>query len=100
MYWGKQPFTVTPEYMADWIERRYSPKGPSANVFRHLAAPSDYAALGRLEIGVWSVIAGLRPTNYWGRIAQELFDGTPPLTAMGELDHAFFAERQAAINHA
>ena len=38
MYWGEQPFTVTPEYVARLIELRYSPTGPPANVFRHLVA--------------------------------------------------------------
>jgi predicted unusual protein kinase regulating ubiquinone biosynthesis (AarF/ABC1/UbiB family) len=100
MYWAEQPFTVTPEYMADWIERRYSPTGPSANVFRHISAAGEYAMLGRFELSIWSVVAGLRPTGCWASIAAEFFESAPPLTAIGQLEHAFFSERKAAMNHA
>ena len=41
MYWAEQPFTVTPEYVARWIERKFSPTGPSANAFRYITAPPN-----------------------------------------------------------
>jgi predicted unusual protein kinase regulating ubiquinone biosynthesis (AarF/ABC1/UbiB family) len=100
MYWGEQPFTVTPEYVAAWIERRFSPTGPSSNAFRHAAAPSDYTIMSRIEMGVMSVIAELRATNDWASIAAEHFEGEAPSTAMGKLENAFFEGRRAAIDHA
>ena len=51
-------------------------------------------------MGTASLIAELRATNYWGSMVAESVEGAPPLTAMGKLDHAFFADRQAAINDA
>jgi predicted unusual protein kinase regulating ubiquinone biosynthesis (AarF/ABC1/UbiB family) len=95
LWWAEQPFTVTPECAARWIEHKYSPTGPSANSFRYFTASPEYATMGRIELSAGSLIAELRATNYWGSMAAEFFEGAAPLTAMGKLDHAFFAERQA-----
>jgi predicted unusual protein kinase regulating ubiquinone biosynthesis (AarF/ABC1/UbiB family) len=100
MWWAEQPFTVTPEYVAEWIERKFSPSGPSANAFRHITASPEYTIIGRIEMAAASVMAALRASNYWGSIASEYFEYAPPLTEMGKLDHAYFAERQEERSHA
>jgi predicted unusual protein kinase regulating ubiquinone biosynthesis (AarF/ABC1/UbiB family) len=100
LWWAEQPFTVTPEYVSRWIERKFSPVGPSANAFRYITASPDYTMMGRIEMSAASLIAELRATNYWGSMAAEFFEGAAPLTAMGKLDHKFFADRQAANSHA
>lgn len=100
MLWAKQPFTVTPEYVSRWIERKFSPTGPSANAFRYITAPPDYTIMGRIEIAEASLIGELGAGGYWGSIAAEFFEDEAPLTEMGKRDHAFFAERQAAGNRA
>jgi predicted unusual protein kinase regulating ubiquinone biosynthesis (AarF/ABC1/UbiB family) len=99
-YWGEQPFTITPEYVAAHIERRYGPMGPSANAYRQMTVPRDLTIMSRADIGVWSVIAGLRASNHWGSMAAEHFESEAPLTAMGKLDRAFFEQRGAARSHA
>jgi predicted unusual protein kinase regulating ubiquinone biosynthesis (AarF/ABC1/UbiB family) len=96
LWWAEQPFTVTPERAARWLQHKYSPTGPSANSFRHFTASPAYTTMGRIEVSTAALIAELRATNYWGSMAAEFFEGTAPLTAMGKLDHAFFAERQPA----
>jgi predicted unusual protein kinase regulating ubiquinone biosynthesis (AarF/ABC1/UbiB family) len=100
LWWGEQPFTLTPEYLAKWIERRFSPTGPSAKAFRYLTFPPEYAIMGRIELGGASLVAELRAGNHWKSIVAEYFEGAAPFTAMGELDHEFFADREAAIGHA
>jgi predicted unusual protein kinase regulating ubiquinone biosynthesis (AarF/ABC1/UbiB family) len=95
-YWGEQPFTITPEYMTAYIERRYGSMGPSSNAYRHLAVPTDFTIMSRADIGAWSVLAELRSCNYWGSMAAEHFEGEPPTTPLGKLDRAFFAERERA----
>jgi predicted unusual protein kinase regulating ubiquinone biosynthesis (AarF/ABC1/UbiB family) len=100
MYWGEQPFTVTPEYVAKLIELRYSPTGPSANAFRHLATPATYTIMSRIDIGVMSLISELRATNYWDTIGAEYFEGADPATPMGKADHAHREERRGASSHA
>jgi predicted unusual protein kinase regulating ubiquinone biosynthesis (AarF/ABC1/UbiB family) len=93
MYWAEQPFTVTPEYVAAFIERRFSPIGPSGNVFQHAVAPPEWTMTSRIETGAMSVIAGLRATNDWRSIAAEHFENAPPRTAMGKLESEFFEGR-------
>jgi predicted unusual protein kinase regulating ubiquinone biosynthesis (AarF/ABC1/UbiB family) len=100
MWWAEQPFTITPEYVSRWIERKFSPTGPSANAFRYITASPDYTIMSRIEMGEASLIAELRASNYWGSIAAEFFEGAAPFTEMGKLDHAFFAERKTASSHA
>jgi len=96
LWWAEQPFTVTPEYVAGWIERRFSPTGPSANAFRYITAPPEYTILGRIEMGEASLVAELHASNHWGSMAAEFFEGAAPFTAMGKLDHAFFEEHEVA----
>ncbi len=96
LWWAEQPFTVTPERAGSWIEGKYSPTGRSANAFRYFTASPEYATMGRIEMSAASLIAELRATNYWGAMAAEFFEGKAPITAMGKLDHAFFAEHRAA----
>jgi predicted unusual protein kinase regulating ubiquinone biosynthesis (AarF/ABC1/UbiB family) len=97
MWWGEQPFTVTPERAARWIEHKYSPTGPSANPVRYFTASPDYTAVGRIEVSTASLIAELRPTNYWGSMAAEFFENSPPFTTLGKLDHAFFGGHSVPI---
>jgi predicted unusual protein kinase regulating ubiquinone biosynthesis (AarF/ABC1/UbiB family) len=99
LWWAEQPFTVTPEHAARWIEHKYSPIGPTANAFRHFTASPEYTMMGRIELSAASLIAELHATNYWGSMAAEFFEGAVPFTALGKLDHAFFAERRAADSH-
>jgi len=98
LWWAQQPFTITPEYVSEWIERKLSPTGPSANAFRHITASPDYTIMSRIEMGAASLLAALQASNYWKAIAHEAFDNAPALTEMGKLDQAFFAEHQAASN--
>jgi hypothetical protein len=56
--------------------------------------------MSRIEMGEASLFAELRASGYWGSMAAEFFEGEVPFTEMGKLDHAFFAERKMASNHA
>jgi ABC1 atypical kinase-like domain len=96
MWWAEQPFTVTPEYVAEWIERKFSPTGPSANAFRYITASPDYTIMSRIEMGAASLFAELGASNHWRSIAREYFEGTAPETEIGKSDRAFFDERRAA----
>jgi predicted unusual protein kinase regulating ubiquinone biosynthesis (AarF/ABC1/UbiB family) len=99
-FWGEQPFTITPEYVAKLIELRYSPTGPAANAFRHLAAPVTYTIMTRIDIGVMSLISELRATNNWKAIDAEYFEDADPVTSLGKADRAYRDERRAASSHA
>lgn len=96
MYWGEQPFKVTHEFVAANIERRYGPTGPSAKVYRSMTVPRDYTIMSRADMGIWSLMAGLGACNYWGSMADENFEGAPPLTPLGKLNAEFFAGRESS----
>lgn len=95
MLWAQQRLVITPKYVAKRLERRCSPNGPSANALRYVTMPPEYTAMGRIEMGVMSVVGQLRAGTHWGSITAEHFENAPPLTEMGKRDHAFFGERQA-----
>lgn len=99
MYWGEQPFTITPAYVQRQIELRYSPFGPAANAFAHVATPAAYTILSRIDIGVMSVIAGLRANMPWREMGIEYFEQGEPATAMARLDREH-RERYMAARHA
>lgn len=95
MYWMEQPFRVTPELAAKWLERRVSLTGPDAKLARHWAFPATYTVMYRVEMAINAMLAQLHASKDWHAIADEHFRGAPPLTAMGKLDRDFFAEREA-----
>jgi predicted unusual protein kinase regulating ubiquinone biosynthesis (AarF/ABC1/UbiB family) len=93
MYWGEQPFTITPEYVAERVMTRYSPTGPSANAFRHMSTPPTYAIVSRLDVGAMSLIAEMRAAIPWATLGAEYFEGADPVTEMGKADRV---HREAA----
>jgi predicted unusual protein kinase regulating ubiquinone biosynthesis (AarF/ABC1/UbiB family) len=96
LYWAPQPFALPADYMTAWMQRRYSPSGPSGNAVRHLAAPDEYVILGRMDVGVMSLLAGLRATCDWRAILAESVEGAAPRTPMGRREHEFFGTRPFA----
>jgi predicted unusual protein kinase regulating ubiquinone biosynthesis (AarF/ABC1/UbiB family) len=93
MYWGAQPFTITPEYVSKLIELRYSPTGPSANAFRHIVMPVTYTIMTRLDIGLMSLISELDAGINWRAIAEEYFEDADPGTPMAITNRAYREER-------
>jgi predicted unusual protein kinase regulating ubiquinone biosynthesis (AarF/ABC1/UbiB family) len=98
MYWGEQPFTITPAYVQRQIELRYSPAGPSANAFAHMATPAAYTILSRIDIGVMSLIAELRATIPWGEMGVEYFERGAPATPIAKIDSEHRARYLASID--
>ena len=102
LYWGEQPFAMTPEYATLYMERRSSLNGPSANAIRYFTVSPDYAVMSRLEPGAISIVAQLRAVVHWQAVGAELYRGEAPQTELGKREHAFFEEReeQKVISHA
>jgi predicted unusual protein kinase regulating ubiquinone biosynthesis (AarF/ABC1/UbiB family) len=97
MYWGPQPFRITPEIVAAGIKRHTSPTGPSANAVRHIRAPAGFTLIRRMDLGVLSVIAGLDVALDWRAMALEFYEGQPPLSEMGRRHWQFIASQDPAI---
>ena len=93
LWWGPQPFTVTPEYVARSMQSRLSLSGPTGNALRYCTASPEYTVMGRIEVGQAFLVAQLRASNYWGSMAAEYLEDAAPVTAMGKLEHAFLDER-------
>ena len=96
MYWGEQPFTVTPEYAATAIEQRYSPTGPSGHAYRNSTAPGELATLVRIDTGLVSLLGALRATNDWKSMIAETIRGAEPTTELGRREAEFLAGREPA----
>ena len=88
--WAEQPFTITPEYAASWIERRFSPIGPSGNAWRHAKMHPDFFAWPRIELALSTLLGQLHATNDWQSMFEEYHLGAEPRTAMGQLDREHF----------
>jgi predicted unusual protein kinase regulating ubiquinone biosynthesis (AarF/ABC1/UbiB family) len=87
-----QPFTFTPELMAETWHSLLS--GPNMRIARQLSQPPERTMLIRTGTGSFSVMGGLRATGYWRAILEECwFQGTP-CTAYGELDAEFWAAKE------
>jgi predicted unusual protein kinase regulating ubiquinone biosynthesis (AarF/ABC1/UbiB family) len=96
MFWGEQPFKLTPQHATRFAANAFSPRGRAATTLRHSTPPPEYTVTIRIEAGVVSVIAHLRACNYWESIAAEYFDGGEPLTEMGKREQAFFEDHRVA----
>lgn len=99
MYVARQPYTVTPEYVAAVIERAYSPVGRSANTARKLTASGEYTFILRIDLGLMSVLGDLRATADWPAVERECQLDDPPTTELGRLEHQFFAAQKGRRGH-
>jgi predicted unusual protein kinase regulating ubiquinone biosynthesis (AarF/ABC1/UbiB family) len=88
------PLTITPEFASSLVRRFFdtrSPLSPYSNI------PKTYVVLQRINLGLYGVLGGLRPTANWRRIAEEIWpfvDG-PPSTPIGEAEARWDAARRA-----
>jgi hypothetical protein len=90
---GPQPFRVTAEHVGEVIAKEFSPVGPAGGVVRKMQAPGDFIFMGRVDLGLMSVLGELEPTGYWGGIQAELDFLAPPCTPLGEADAEFWGDR-------
>jgi predicted unusual protein kinase regulating ubiquinone biosynthesis (AarF/ABC1/UbiB family) len=89
---GPQPFTVTPEVMADVWPALLS--GPSLQLMRKVSIPAEQVMALRLGTGTLAVLGGLRATGYWKAIMEEYCEDVPPVTPYGKLDTEFWAAKK------
>lgn len=87
-----QPFTFTPEFVAELLGHMAS---MDKDVRRHSNVPKEFVFTNRLFVGLYSVLAGLRATTDWRAIFDEDLTGVPT-TELGQLDADFFAAKTGA----
>jgi len=87
-----QPFTFTPEFAAETVQRIFDPFGPAAGVNRKFDLPRDFVFVNRIYIGMNSVLGALGATADWRAIYDEGRTGVAA-TELGEQDLAWISSR-------
>ncbi len=77
--------TCTPEYASETVRRFFD---ASNEVVKHANVPPAFVVLQRINLGLYAVLAGLRATADWRRIAEEVWPwiDAAPSTALGRAD--------------
>jgi predicted unusual protein kinase regulating ubiquinone biosynthesis (AarF/ABC1/UbiB family) len=91
-----QVLTLSPEYAAESVRRIFDLSGPYAHVAKASNVPPSFVISQRINLGLHAVLARLRATANFRRIAEELWpivDG-PPSTPMGEAEASWLASRR------
>ncbi|TSE01633.1 AarF/ABC1/UbiB kinase family protein [Skermania sp. ID1734] len=91
-----QPYTYTPEFAARVVRDEMSPLGPFGEVVRSAAIDPAYVMLTRINLGVTSVLGGLRSTGPWEAMRKEWDAGGRPATPLGVAEADFLASRGIA----
>jgi predicted unusual protein kinase regulating ubiquinone biosynthesis (AarF/ABC1/UbiB family) len=86
-----QPFTYTPEVVAEAIKDEFSPTGTSGHLVRSASPVKDFVFVLRIDMGLSSVLGELRATADWRSIQAEMDEGAPPTSDMGKAAAAFRA---------
>jgi predicted unusual protein kinase regulating ubiquinone biosynthesis (AarF/ABC1/UbiB family) len=94
--WDTQPFTYTPESVAEIVAGTYQPVGPFSDITQRLQMPKDLVFLNRITIGVSSMLGHLYATADWKSIDSEIRHHGRPTTELGRMDAAWRARRNAA----
>ena len=93
---AEQPFCFTSEFATEVLRTTSDPRSQYYGVLRRLNLPSDYLLLTRIHLGLNSVLGRLEARNDWRAIHEELTEGAPPATALGEQDEAWWREHHQA----
>jgi len=94
--WDAQPFTYTPEWVAEIVAATYQPLGAWGDITRRLQMPKDLHFLNRINVGASSILGHLYATADWKSIDSEIRHDRPPTTELGRLDAAWRARRATA----
>jgi len=86
-----EPFTYSPAYARRVAASSMDPDAGYVETLRKLQMPSEYLMLNRIQFGLTSLLARLRPSARWGSILYELSDGGGPATALGRQEQEFMA---------
>ena len=87
-----QPFTFTPEYVAEMLGHMAS---MDKDVMRHVTVPREFVFTNRIFVGLFSVLGALHATSDWRAIFWEDATGVPT-TELGHLEADFFAAKDGA----
>lgn len=84
---------LDPDYVTRILEQGYPPSAPSFALMRRLSIPPPTLLLRRMELQLLVLLSEIGAAADWGAISAEHHSNTPPSTALGRQDHAFFVRR-------
>ena len=96
-HWDTQPFTYTPESVAEIVAATYQPLGPWFDITRRLSMPKDLLFLNRITLGVSSILGHLYATSDWKSIDSEIRHDGSPTTELGRREAAWRACRGTVV---
>jgi predicted unusual protein kinase regulating ubiquinone biosynthesis (AarF/ABC1/UbiB family) len=82
----EQPFTYTPESVAEIMAGTYQPLGQWGDVTGRLQMPKDLLFLNRIIVGASFILGHLYATADWKSIDYEIRHDGPPATGLGHLE--------------
>jgi hypothetical protein len=82
----EQPFTYTPESVAEIMAGTYQPLGQWSDVTGRLQMPKDLLFLNRIIVGASFILGHLHATADWKSIDYEIRHDGPPATGLGQLE--------------
>ena len=85
------------EYTAEMSRRYFDLTGPYADVMRAANVPARMVLIQRINLGLFAILARLRPAVEFPPIAREIwpFVNDPPSTELGRAEAAWRARRAA-----
>ena len=86
-----EPFTYTAGYAREVTAASMDPDAGYVDTLRQLEMPAAYLMLNRIQFGLTSLLARLKPTGCWGDVLFELSEDTAPATDLGRVEAAFVA---------
>jgi predicted unusual protein kinase regulating ubiquinone biosynthesis (AarF/ABC1/UbiB family) len=87
---------LTPEIATEIMIEMSDPRSSHFSKMRHETLPPDHLFGRRLEMLTLAVMSQLRARGNWHRIAREWIYGDEPVTELGRLEAAFYAEHPPA----
>jgi predicted unusual protein kinase regulating ubiquinone biosynthesis (AarF/ABC1/UbiB family) len=87
--WDEQPFTYTPESVAEIVAGTYQPLGQWSDITGRLQMPKDLLFLNRITVGASFILGHLYATADWKSIDCEIRHDGPPATELGRLEAAW-----------
>lgn len=90
---GPQPFTFDEEHAAAVTARMYDPRGDWRRITRQFDVPPEFVFTTRIDLGMNSVLAGLRATGHWRAVIDELDGVAPAVTELGREQASWAARR-------
>jgi hypothetical protein len=95
-YTRDEEIVLEPEIATEVIVQMSDPRSRHFGKMRHETLPPDHLFGRRLEMLTLAVMSQLRARGNWHRIAREWIYGDEPVTELGRLEAAFYAEHPPA----